>query len=324
MKHTVVLIHPTIHSSGVSYLKERCNVVLAADGKEGTLIRTVNEHQADGLLARLEPITRHILESCPTLRAVQEPGVGLDNVDVAAASSLGIKALNVPDGNYTPVSEHAMLFVLACAQNLVRADRNVRTGNWGYRDTNLPCDVQGKTLLLIGFGRIGKSVAEKARVFGMEVLAYDAYVSAEAMAALGVKKVDRLADGLRAADFVTVHLPLTDETRGMMGAEEFRVMKRSAYVCNLGRGPMLNEKELYQALVDGEIAGAALDVFDPEPPSKDNPLFQLENVIVTPHTGGDTQESRSRLAVMAARSLLAALDGEPFPLNWANRKAMGL
>lgn len=318
MEHTVVLIHPTIHQAGVDYLKERCKVVMAPDGKESTLIRVINENQATGMIARLEPISRRIFESCPTLKAIQEPGVGLDNVDVVAASENGVMALNVPDGNYTTVSEHAMLFILACAQNLLRADKNVRMGNWSYRDTNLPCDVQDKSLLLIGLGRIGKSVAEKARVFGMNILAYDAYVPADVMEAQGVQKVNKLEDGLRVADFVTLHLPLTDQTRGMMKAAQFRSMKKTAYICNLGRGPMLDEGDLYQALINGEIAGAALDVFDPEPPSKDNPLFQLDNVIVTPHTGGDTLESRKRLAIMAAKSLLSAMDGQPQKANWAN------
>ena len=322
MKHTVVLINPTIHQAGVDYLNERANVILAPDGKEDTLIRVINEHQAEGMIARLEPITRNIFESCPTLKAIQEPGVGLDNVDVAAATDNHVMALNVPDGNYTTVSEHAMLFVLACAQNLIRADKNVRKGNWSYRDTNLPSDVHGKTLLLIGFGRIGKSVAEKANVFGINVIAYDAFIPAEKTDELGVRNVGILEDGLAEADFVTIHLPLTNETRGMMKAPQFKAMKKTAYICNLGRGPMMDESDLYQALVDGEIAGAALDVFDPEPPTSDNPLFQLDNVIATPHTGGDTKESRERLAIMAAKSILAALDGEPMYPNWANRQAM--
>ena len=141
--YTVVLIEPTIHEAGVKVLKEHCNVVLAPDGKEETLIRIINENQAEGLLPRVEPITRHIIESCPSLRAIGEPGVGLDNIDVGAATEHGITILNVPDGNYTTVSEHAMLFILACAQNLIRADKNVRCGNWSYRDTNLPSDVGG-------------------------------------------------------------------------------------------------------------------------------------------------------------------------------------
>ena len=320
--HTVVLIEPTIHQAGVDVLKEHCNVVLAPDGKAETLIRIINEHQAEGLLPRVEQITRQIIESCPSLRAIGEPGVGLDNIDVDAATEHGIKVLNVPDGNYTTVSEHALLFILACAQNLIRADKNVRIGNWRYRDTNLPGDVAGKTLFIAGFGRIGKNVAEKAKVFDMNVLAYDQYVSAEAMQALGVKKVETLEDGLWEADFVTIHVPLTPETRGMFSAPQFTAMKKTAYICNLGRGPVIDEPALYQALVNGEIAGAALDVLDPEPPKDDNPLFQLDNVIFTPHTGGDTRESRERLAIKAAEAMISALDGEAPAINRANRRAM--
>ena len=320
--HTIVLIEPTIHTAGVELLQEKAHVVMAPDGNEQTLIRVIQQHQAEGLLPRIEPITRRIIESCPTLKAIAEPGVGLDNIDVPAATEHGVQVLHVPDGNYTTVSEHAMLFILACAQNLIRADANVRRGNWRYRDTNLPSDIDGKTLLVAGFGRIGREVARKAQMFGMRVLAYDAYVSAEQMQGTGTEKVDVLEDGLRQADFVSIHLPLTSETRGLFSTAQLEAMKESAYLCNLGRGPVVDEAALYRALVGGIIAGAALDVFDPEPPLAENPLFQLDNVILTPHSGGDTRESRQRLAVKAAAALLAALDGDTPAANWANRRAM--
>ena len=262
-----------------------------------------------------------MIESCPTLRVIAEPGVGLDNVDVQAATDNGVKVLNVPDGNYTTVAEHAILFILSCAQNLIRADANVRKGNWRYRDTNLPCDIAGKTLLIAGFGRIGRCVAKYAQVMGMQILAYDNYVTTEQMAELNVQKVD-LEEGLRQCDFLSIHVPLTPETKGMFSTEQFRMMKTSAYVCNLGRGPVIDEAALYQALAEGEIAGAALDVFDPEPPNADNPLFALDNVILTPHSGGDTKESRERLAVKAANAVIDALNGNTPEINWANRRAM--
>jgi D-3-phosphoglycerate dehydrogenase len=320
--HTVVLIEPTIHQAGVALLRQQCHVVMAPNGKESTLIRAINENHAEGLLPRVEPITRKVIEECPSLKVIGEPGVGLDNIDVQAASEHGIMVLNVPDGNYTTVSEHAILFVLACAQNLIRADKNVREGNWSYRDTNLPSDVRGKTLLIVGFGRIGKSVAKKAMALEMNILAYDEYVSAEKVEEAGAKKVYTLEEGLKDADFVTIHVPLTPQTRGMFSTAQFSCMKESAYICNLGRGPVVDEPALYQALSDKKIAGAALDVLDPEPPLKDNPLFQLDNVIFTPHTGGDTKEARERLATKAAAAMIAALNGEKPMLNWANRKAM--
>lgn len=322
MMHTIVLIEPTIHPAGVQLLQEKARVVMAPDGGEQTLIRVIQESGAQGLLPRIEPITRRIIESCPTLKVVAEPGVGLDNIDVAAATEHGVQVLHVPDGNYTTVSEHAMLFLLASAQNLIRADANVRRGNWRYRDTNLPSDIAEKTLLIAGFGRIGREVAKKAQAFGMRVLAYDAFVPAGQMLEAGAEKVAVLEDGLGRADFVSIHLPLTAETRGLFSTAQFEAMKQSAYLCNLGRGPVVDEAALYRALVGGRIAGAALDVFDPEPPFAENPLFQLDNVILTPHSGGDTRESRERLAVRAAGALLAALDGETPLVNWANRRDM--
>ncbi len=320
--HTVVLIEPTIHPAGVELMKKSCQVILAPDGKEDTLIRIINENKAAGLLPRVEPITRRVIASCPTLKVIAEPGVGLDNVDVEAATEHGVVVLNVPDGNYTTVCEHAMLFILACAQNLIRADANVRGGNWRYRDTNLPSDIAGQNLLIIGFGRIGRDVAHKAKTMGMDVLAFDGYVTAEQMLECGVTKVDVLEDGLRQADFVSVHVPLTPDTRGMFASAQFAAMKPSAYICNLGRGPVIDESALYRALVEKQIAGAALDVFDPEPPAPDNPLFGLDNVILTPHSGGDTRQSRERLAVKAVSALVSAMNGEPPRLNWANRRAM--
>ena len=226
MKHRVLLIEPTIQPVGVDLIKENCETFMAPDGKEETLIRCINENQIEGMVTRVETITRKIFESCPTLKIVAQHGVGVDNIDVAAATDHGVKVLNIPDGNYTSVAEHVMMFVLASSRTLLQADYAVRHGNWKFRETNIPHAVAEKTLLIVGLGRIGRTVAKMAAAFDMNVMAYDPFIPADKMAELGIKKAQTLDDGLKAADYVTIQLHLTPETRGMMSTEQFKIMKK--------------------------------------------------------------------------------------------------
>lgn len=321
MKHKVLLIEPTIQPVGVDLLKEKCEVYMAPDGAEDTLIRWINSNSIEGVLTRVEMITRRVVESCPTLKVVAQHGIGLDNIDVAACTAQGIRVLNVPDANYTSVAEHAMMFILACACKLMDGDRNVRRNNWKFRETNFPHDIAGKTLMVVAFGRIGRDVAKKALAMDMKVIAYDAYVDRKTMTQCGVEKVETLEEGLVKADFVTIHAPLTPETRGMISNPQLAVMKPSAYLLNMGRGPVIDQKALYSALKEKHIAGAALDVFDQEPPEKDCPLFELDNILLSPHNAGDTYEAKQRCSARAAENLILALEGEA-TYNWFNRKAM--
>lgn len=321
MKHRILLIEPTIQPVGVSFLKERCKVFMAPDGQEDTLIRAINEHLVEGVVTRVEKITRRVVESCPTLRVIQQHGVGMDNIDIAAASEHGVRVQNVPDGNYCSVAEHIIMSVLALSRNLLHADRAVRTGNFQYRETNIPHEVANAVLLIVGLGRIGQDVAKKALALDMRVMGYDPFLTKEQMAAFGVDKANTLEEGLRAADYVTVQLHLTPETRGMFSTEQFAQMKPTAYIINLSRGPVINQKALCAALRDHVIAGAALDVFEQEPPAPDEPLLTLPNIILTPHFGGDTYEAKQRISRKAAESILLALDGQDTN-NWQNWSAM--
>ena len=176
MKHRVLLIEPTIQPVGVDLIKEHCETFMAPDGKEETLIRCINENRIEGMVTRVETITRKIFESCPTLKVVAQHGVGVDNIDVAAATDHGVKVLNIPDGNYTSVAEHVMMFVLASSRTLLQADHAVRHGNWKFRETNIPHAVAEKTLLIVGLGRIGRTVAKMAAAFDMNVMAYDPFI----------------------------------------------------------------------------------------------------------------------------------------------------
>ena len=214
------MIEPTIQPIGVEMLKENCDVVLGQDGSEAGLIRQINEHQIEALVTRAEQVTRKVIESCPSLKVIAQYGVGLDNINVAAASENGVMVLNVPDGNFISVAEHVMLSVLCLSRMVVNADHAVRAGEWSaYREAHSPQEIYEKTLLIIGFGRIGRDVAAKAQAFGMKVMAFDPFVTSKQMAALGVTKADPLEVGLREADYVTIQLHLTPETRGMMSIQ---------------------------------------------------------------------------------------------------------
>jgi len=309
MKHNVLLVLPTIQPNGVKYLEENSHVRYAPDGQKETLIRYINENQTEAVVTRSEQIDREIMDASPSLKVIAQHGVGLDNIDVQEATRHGIKVLNVPDGNYISVAEHTMAFILALSRSLRINDCSVRRDAWYSRENRYTMEVFGKNLLIVGLGRIGRAVAERAKAFGMQVTAYDGFVPAEDMEKLNVEKAASLEDGLKKADFVTLHVPLTAETLGMMSAEQFKVMKSSAYIINMGRGPVVDEEALIQALQESEIAGAGLDVLSVEPPKADNPLFSMDQVIFTPHIGGDTREAKMRTSEILSRSVIDALDG---------------
>lgn len=317
-KHNILLIHPTIQPNGVSYLKEHSNVFLAPDGSAQTLIQWMNEHSIEGVLTRCEYIGKEIMDAVPSLKVIGQHGVGLDNIDVKEATAHGIKVLNIPDANYISVAEHTMMFLLALSRSLRINDTSVRGDIWYSRENRYTTELFEKTLLIVGLGRIGKAVAKLAQAFSMRVLSYDNYVPQSAMEALNIGKVDRLEDGLAQADFVTLHVPLTPETRGMMSTPQFQAMKPSAYLVNMGRGPVVDEDALVSALQQGLLAGAGLDVLSVEPPAANHPLFQMDQVLFTPHIGGDTREAKYRTSERLSRTVLEALDGQ-CPYNWVNR-----
>ena len=320
MHKNLLLINPTIRPEGVELLKKECNVFYASDGDEETLIEAINTNCIDAVITRVEKITRNIFENCKSLKIIGQNGVGLDNIDVDAATEFGVKVLNVPDANYISVVEHTLMLILSLSRYLVLADENVRKGNWLYRETNIPMEISNKNLLIIGFGRIGKEVAKKAMAFNMNIFAYDSYVDEATMESLNVKKEHDLLEGLKNADFVTVHTPLTEDTKGLMSYNQFKAMKNTAYILNLGRGPVIDEEALINALENNEIAGAGLDVFNVEPPDVNNPLFKFKNVILTPHLAGDTIEAKRRCSIIIANTVIEALKGRN-PYNLVNLRS---
>ena len=272
----------------------------------------------DGILASgsLEYDEELFRRAGERLKIVARVGVGYDNVDVEAATESGVLATNTPGVMAESVAEHTLLLILAVAKGLPQADRGVREGHWSwaeYRGTELWCQTLGQ----IGLGRIGRLVANKVRdCLSMRVLAHDPYALEEKFLEIGAKSVE-LETVLGEADVITINAPLTEETRGLIGEKELRAMKKSAILVNTGRGPIIDEGALIEALQKGEIAGAGLDVFEQEPPNEDNPLLEMENVVLTPHQASNTETGVENMFMTAARDVVAVLKGErpKFPLN---------
>ena len=256
----------------------------------------------DGLVVRsATKVTADVLAAAPALRVVGRAGIGVDNVDVAAATQKGVVVMNTPFGNAITTAEHAIAMMFALARRIPQADRSTRTGKW-EKARFMGSELTGKTLGIIGCGNIGSIVAERAQGLRMKVIAYDPFLSPERAADCGVDKVE-LETLFRAADFVSLHVPLTDATKGIVDAAAMALMKPGVRIVNCARGGLVVEEDLAAALESGHVAGAALDVFATEPPPADHPLLAMENVIATPHLGASTTEAQEKVAVQVAEQV---------------------
>ncbi len=304
-----VLISQPVHESGTAILKPDFEVRVAPDSSVETLLKEIED--ADGLLVRTAPIPREAIFAAKKLRIIARHGVGVDNIDVKAATERGIPVAYTPTANALSVAEHVMAMMMALAKMLPRYDRATRQGNFEIRNSYGAVDLDGKTLGIVGMGRIGSLLAQKAsRAFNMKILAYDPFLGAEKLAAMGVKPVKQLDALLQESDFVSLHVPMTPETRGIIGARELGLMKPTAYLLNAARGGVVDEKALYDALSGKVIAGAGFDVFQEEPVPVNNPLLTLENIIVTPHSAALTAECVVRMATGSAQAIADALKGK--------------
>ncbi len=308
MKKTIVLIEPTIIPEGVEFLTAHHNVIIARNAQDETLISCINETQASALIPRTQKISRKVIEHCPTLEVIGQPGAGVDNIDVAACTENGILVVHAPLGNAISVAEHTMMFILALSRNLTVWDARVRREDWYLRDTFLPMEIRGKNLFIIGLGNSGLEVARLAKAFDMNVMGLGR-ASAAQMEVRGIIKIPSLSTGLAEADFVTLHVPLTPETRHMISCRELACMKKSAFLINVSRGAIVDLQALYEALDSRSIAGAALDVMEPEPPGPNHPLLGMDNVLFTPHLAGDTQEAKTRCVMTMVKEVDKVLRG---------------
>ena len=318
-----VLLPQPIESEAVDLLeKADCTVTVAPDLTLETVLPLMKE--AHGLILRTGiTITRDLLAGADKLQVISRTGGGLDNVDVAAATEKAIIVTSNLGVNTVSVAEHGLALMLSLSKKLQVMDRAVRRGDFRIRYQNLPRDLHGKTLGLLGFGRIGSEIGRACRrVFDMRVIASDPYLPDEIKASYkGRVTFVALQELLPESDFISIHVPLTDETRHLVGASELSMMKNDAILINTSRGRVVDEAALIQALQGEKIGGAGLDVFSEEPVPADNPLLQLENAILTPHTAALTRECVTRMATEAAGSVLDVFGGRE-PPNVANRDVL--
>jgi D-3-phosphoglycerate dehydrogenase len=292
-----------IHSDGAGdagFAIER-EVIEAAGGElrlsrardEDELIRNLQD--ADAVLVSAAPITRRVIEHLPRLKLLIRYGVGLDTLDIPAATDHGVVVAHFPDFCQPEVANHALMLLLAAAKHLVPLDRAVRDGRWRPGPLAPMQHITDQTLGLVAFGNIARAVAQRARAFGLRLIAYDPYVPDAVFATHGAERIATLDALLEQSDFVSLHTPLTTETRHMIGAPQLARMKRSALLVNTSRGPVIDEEALVAALHDGQIAGAALDVFEREPLAAASPLASMDNVVMTPHSASYSDRAFERM-----------------------------
>jgi D-3-phosphoglycerate dehydrogenase len=260
---------------------------------------------ADGIINQYAPITRRVIESLKKCKVIARYGVGVDNIDVEAATEHKIIVANVPDYCVDEVSTHAIALILACARGITLLDNKIREKRWDFTLAKPLFRTKGKTLGLFGLGRIARAVAQKASGFGFKIIAYDPYVS---KADDGIELVE-FSKLLSNSDFISIHSPLTDETRHLFGENKLRAMKKTAYLINTSRGAIVDEEALYKVLKKRWIAGAALDVMEKEPPDWENLLPKLDNLIITPHISFYSEESYVELKTKTAKAVLSVLKG---------------
>jgi D-3-phosphoglycerate dehydrogenase len=305
------LVTDTLAESGLVILRAADDVDLDyRPGLKGDdLLRAVAE--SDALITRSgTAVTQELVNAGTRLRIIGRAGVGLDNVDVEACTARGILVINAPTANIMSATEHTMAMLLALCRNIPEAHASVKRGEW-TRPKFMGMELHGKTLGVIGLGRIGSRVTVRARAFGMTVIAHDPYITNAAFEKAGAERVS-LERLLAEADVITVHTPSTDETRGMLNAAEIAQMKTGVVVLNIARGGIYDEQALADALNSGKIAGAAVDVYVEEPPGKDHPLLNAKNIILSPHIGANTIEAQDRVAVTTAEMVIEALRGSIF------------
>jgi D-3-phosphoglycerate dehydrogenase / 2-oxoglutarate reductase len=309
-----VLVTEKLAESAVELLSEEFEVDVILDLDGGKLLERIGDY--DGLMVRsATKVTAEVIERAENLKAIGRAGIGVDNIDVEAATKRGVLVANAPASNTVAAAEHTLALMLAAARRIPAADSSLRGGEWN-RSAFKGIEVSEKTLGLVGLGHVGTIVARSAVGMGMRVLAYDPYVSEDRMRSMNVERAESLDEIFEHSDFVSLHVPRTPQTAGMVDAGALEKMKPSAYLINVARGGIVDETALFNALKEGAIAGAALDVFQKEP-TTDSPLFALPNVVVTPHLGASTAEAQDRAGVTAAEQLASALRGA-VPLHAIN------
>lgn len=300
-----VLVSDPLAVEGINILKEVCEVDEKADLSEDELVKIIGNY--DALIVRSgTQVTARIIEAADKMKYIGRAGVGVDNIDTDAATKKGIIVSNAPEGNTLAATEHTIGMMMALARNIPQASASLKKGEW-KRSKFMGNEMNGKTLGVVGFGRIGREVAKRAQALAMNVIAYDPFIPAEVGAAMGVEMMS-VSELFTKADVITVHTPLIPSTTHLVNKESIATMKDGVRLINCARGGIIDEAALYDAIVAGKVAGAALDVFESEPPT-DSPLLTLDSVIVTPHLGASTVEAQKNVAISVAYQCLDVLQG---------------
>ncbi|MGB9857332.1 MAG: phosphoglycerate dehydrogenase [Dictyoglomaceae bacterium] len=310
-----ILVSDPIAEQGLEKLKEYFQVDYKPGILREELLKIIPEYS--GLVVRSETkVTKEIIEEGKKLKVIGRAGVGVDNIDVEYATRKGILVINAPEGNTIAAAEHTMALILSLSRKIPQAFYSLKEGKW-ERKKFIGHELYGKTLGLIGLGRIGSEVAKRAKAFKMKVVAYDPFIPVERAKELEVELLNNMDELLKISDYVSLHLPLTPETENLIGERELNLMKPTSFLINSARGKLVDENALYNALKEGRIAGCALDVFREEPLSPNNPLLTLDNVVLTPHLGASTQEAQEKVALIVAEEIIKYFKGEPV-LNAVN------
>ena len=308
----IVMVPVSFGLEGLAVLEERADIdVVLYEPSIAPAELHEQLREVSGIALSFTKFGRAALDAAPHLQVAARIGVGFDTVDVPALTARGVPLMVVGEANSRSVAEHAVFFIFALAKRVQDMDRRVRQGLGHDRKGGLPGEVFGKTVLVVGFGRIGSRTAPRCKALGMDVLVFDPYVPADRVRDAGYEPVADLEQAIARADFITLHCPKNTETIGLFDAARLARMKRGAVLINTARGGIVDELALAHALASGHLAGAGLDVYDPEPPDPSHPLLQMENVLSSPHMAGVTVESMAAMAVATANNIIGVFDGTP-------------
>ncbi|MDA8442451.1 MAG: hydroxyacid dehydrogenase [Peptococcaceae bacterium] len=301
-----VFVSEPIHADAMKLLANEVEIVMGSN--QDTLLQQAGD--CDGILIRSHKVPGDFLANAPKVKVVGKHGIGVDNIDVDAATARGILVVNAPESNIHSVAEHALGMILASAKNFLQGDAMLRSSGFKHRNAIVGTELKGKTIGIIGLGKIGLQLARKLQCLDVKIIAFDPYAKPQLAKELDIGLVSNIDLVFAESDFISLHVPLTNTTRGMVGKDDFVKMKKSAYLINVSRGEIVRENDLYEALKNKQIRGAALDVFEKEPPAPDNPLFMLDNVLLSPHNAALTEDALIAMATQSAQGILDCLNGK--------------
>ena len=303
-----ILLYEPMHQKGIDYLKTYADVLYASSWDENVLCQEVKD--VSGIIIRANgKATARIMDSAPKLKVIGRHGAGVDNIDLEAAKERGITVVNTPHAPAEAVAEHVIGVMVVLSKRILESDRALRSGQWDVRYNLHAFEMRGRTLGIVGMGRIGSRVAEIAKAIGMEILYSDVVANPQVEEKFGAKRI-KLEELLKLSDYITLHVPATPETKYLINAERLELMKPTAILVNAARGSVVDTMALYDALKSGKLFGAAIDVFEAEPAPADHPLFSLPNVVVTPHMAGHSDDALIAMS-MVAKDIIRVIQGQP-------------